>query len=60
MKVTVYFDFAEVTDINGEVADQILESLFARTVEWQEEFQALPPHMGYGKNVFVWIDEEVQ
>lgn len=57
MKVTVVFEFHDITDPNTAIADEIVQTLTVMTKQWQEEFNAVPPYKGYGDYVTVWVEE---
>lgn len=51
MKVTVTFDFPEIESPDSEIADMIVGSITAQTVEWQEEWELRLRQRAY---VSVW------
>lgn len=40
MKVTIVFEFNQVTDPNSPEADEIVEALTASTIEWGKDYNA--------------------
>lgn len=39
MKVTIVFDFPEITDPNSDLASVVIEGLTSSSVEWQSELR---------------------
>lgn len=59
MKAYMVFEFPEVTDLNGDKANEIVDLLVSLSVQQAKEFNALPPYKGFGP-ASVWVDDVVE